>query len=107
MSLKNRDYRVFEKTLVHYLDDVSDDKAVKNIKDISDSIEQIQSLIDSKEFIINHIKEHICADELNVSNNYYKKFVMIVNNTTNKNELIRYLYNIWLCGQGLSMSRCR
>ena len=104
MSIKNRDYREFEKTLVGFLDAKKTDSNELNIKSISDKIEEIQELPAVKDFVKECIKDSICNEHLSVSNNYYRKFCHVIDSLTNKDAILRYLYNIYLCGRGLSLS---
>lgn len=106
-ALKNRDYREFEKTLVGFLDAKEDGAAEKNIKCISNSVEEISDLNESKTYVKEFVKCHICSDKLSVSNTYYRKFCYVVDTISNKNELLKYLYNIYLCGRGLSVASAR
>lgn len=107
MSLVNRDYREFEKTFVSFLDTTGNDSSEKNIKCISTSIEQSKSVSESKQYIKEYVRNSICNENLSVSNTYYRKFCYVVDSFNNKNDILKYLYNIYLCGIGLSTSTRR
>lgn len=107
MLTKNKDYREFEKTLVAFLDKQEEGGVEKNVKCISNSIEQINNLNESKTYLKEYIKGHVCSEKLSVSNMYYRKFCYIVDTISTKNELLKYIYNIYLCGRGLSVSMIR